>query len=194
MIIALDPDIPGGRERLFLRADPAGPGLRWKIDGVPVIPAGGWRPLPGRHRIALVIKRVRGRYAAFAHDLVMVPVAGLGALWLRFNLGDIPEVYLYHALLDLGAIVPIQAGVFWAFGLYRGVWQFASLSDLVRIAKAVLTGTVAVVLFMTTRLVWAPRSVIPLYAILLAGLLGGPRLLYRWAKDSYLETRGVRGS
>ncbi len=142
-----------------------------------------------------MIKRVRGRYAAFAHDLVMVPVAWLGALWLRFNLGDIPEVYLYHALLDLGAIVPIQAGVFWAFGLYRGVWQFASLPDLVRIAKAVLTGAVAVavMLFMTTRLVWVPRSVLPLYAILLAGLLGGPRLLYRWAKDSYLETRGGQG-
>ncbi len=53
MIIALDPDIPGGQERLFLRADPGGPGLRWEIDGVSVPSAGGWRPLPGRHRIAL---------------------------------------------------------------------------------------------------------------------------------------------
>ena len=45
-----------------------------------------------------LIRGVRGRYAAFTHDLVMVPVAWLGALWLRFNLRDIPDVYLYHAL------------------------------------------------------------------------------------------------
>ncbi len=143
-----------------------------------------------------MIKRVRGRYAAFTHDLVMVPAAWLGALWLRFNLGDIPEVYLVHALLDLLAIVPIQAGVFWCFGLYRGVWQFASLPDLVRIAKAVLTGAVAVglVLFMATRLEWVPRSVIPLYILLLLGFLGGPRLLYRWTKDSYLKTQGAQGA
>jgi FlaA1/EpsC-like NDP-sugar epimerase len=142
-----------------------------------------------------LIRGVRGRYAAFTHDLVMVPVAWLGALWLRFNLGDIPDVYLYHALLDLATIVPIQVAVFWCFGLYRGVWHFASLPDLVRIAKAVLTGSVAValVLFMTTRLEWVPRSVIPVYLILLVGLLGGPRLLYRWAKDSYLESQAGHG-
>jgi len=39
------------------------------------------------------------------------------------------------------ATVPIQVAVFWCFGLYRGV--FASLLDLVRVAKTVLTGSVA---------------------------------------------------
>ncbi|MBA2594254.1 MAG: hypothetical protein M3495_03410 [Pseudomonadota bacterium] len=55
--IALHPDIPAERQRLFLRAEPALPGLAWQIDRVPFItaagtsPAGtsppvGWQPVP----------------------------------------------------------------------------------------------------------------------------------------------------
>jgi penicillin-binding protein 1C len=76
MRIALDPDIPAERQRLFLRAEPALPGLAWQIDRVPVrSPAGtsaaGWPPVPGRHHLTLldpngrivdgVVFEVRGR-------------------------------------------------------------------------------------------------------------------------------------
>ncbi|MGH8568144.1 MAG: penicillin-binding protein 1C, partial [Gammaproteobacteria bacterium] len=82
MSIALDPDIPAERQRLFLRAEPALPGLAWQIDRVPFIsaagtsPAGtsalGWRPVPGRHHLTLLdangrivdsmVFEVRGRH------------------------------------------------------------------------------------------------------------------------------------
>jgi penicillin-binding protein 1C len=76
MTIALDPDIPAERQRLFLRAEPALPGLAWQIDRVPVrsaagTSAAGWRPVPGRHHLTLhhpngrivdsVVFEVRGR-------------------------------------------------------------------------------------------------------------------------------------
>ncbi|MGQ0592605.1 MAG: penicillin-binding protein 1C [Gammaproteobacteria bacterium] len=76
MSIALDPDIPAERQRLFLRAEPALPGLAWRIDRVPFLStagpsAGGWRPVPGRHHLTLldpsgriadsVVFEVRGR-------------------------------------------------------------------------------------------------------------------------------------
>jgi penicillin-binding protein 1C len=54
MTIALDPDIPAGRERLFFRAEPALPGLRWELDRVAVVASAGWRPVPGRHQLELI--------------------------------------------------------------------------------------------------------------------------------------------
>ena len=63
----------------------------------------------------------------------MIPLAWIGAYWLRFNLGVIPEYYLESALENLLIVLVLQGVVFRYFGLYRGVWRFASLPDLIRI-------------------------------------------------------------
>jgi FlaA1/EpsC-like NDP-sugar epimerase len=57
-----------------------------------------------------------------------------------------------------------------------------------RIAKAVWVATAvsAVAIFLLTRMAYVPRSVIPLGALLLMFLLGGPRFIYRWLKDRRL--------
>ena len=127
----------------------------------------------------------------FIHDLLMVPVAWLGSFWLRFNLSAIPENYLSRALLVLPLVIAIQAVAFYLFGMYRGVWRFASLPDLVRILKAVGTGTALSigVLFLLYRLEDIPRSIILLYPLLLLILLSGPRFLYRWSRDHKLNLK-----
>lgn len=141
-----------------------------------------------------ILTRLRSRISAILHDLAMVPVAWFGAYWLRFNLEHIPDPYWQHALYAIPVVLVVQAGFFWYFGLYRGVWRFASLPDLMRIAWAVLAGMVvsATVIFFLMRLHGVPRSVFPLYALLLGVLLGGPRLLYRWVKDHHLYTHSGR--
>jgi len=132
-----------------------------------------------------VLSKLRNRGAAFAHDLIMIPIAWLGAYWLRFNLESIPNPFLEQGLRILPVVMLIQGAVFWYFGLYRGVWRFASIPDVVRITKAVIVGvaTSAVVIFLMTRLVLVPRSVFPLYGIMLIALISGPRLAYRYLKD-----------
>jgi FlaA1/EpsC-like NDP-sugar epimerase len=133
----------------------------------------------------------RNRLSAVIHDLLVIPVAWLGAFWLRFNLGEIPPYYLKSALSALPLVLIVQGLLFWYFGLYRGVWRFASLPDLVRIIKAVAMGgiVVALSLFFVFRMQYLPRSVFPLYGLLLVVLLGGPRLVYRWLKDHKLYSR-----
>jgi penicillin-binding protein 1C len=57
MLIALDPDIPEGSQRVPFEARPASARLRWRLDGRDLGPAGEtlfWDPAPGRHRLALV--------------------------------------------------------------------------------------------------------------------------------------------
>jgi penicillin-binding protein 1C len=56
-IVALDPDIPQDRQRVFLESDPPDAQLRWRLDGLPAGAAGSlalWEPVRGRHRLELV--------------------------------------------------------------------------------------------------------------------------------------------
>jgi len=115
----------------------------------------------------------------------MIPVAWIGAYWLRYNLGSIPADQLYVALKSLVVLLAVQAVAFRYYGLYRGVWRFASVPDLIRIVKAALVGMAfsAIAIFLLTRMEGVPRSVFPLYGLLLVSFLGASRLLVRWSKD-----------
>ena len=133
----------------------------------------------------MISKLINNRALAIFHDLAMIPVAWFGAYWLRYNLGVIPGEQLSIATETLAIVVVIQAIAFRYYGLYRGVWRFASVPDLIRICKAVLMGMAfsAVTIFLFTRMEGFPRSVFPLYVLLLITLLGSSRLLVRWSKD-----------
>ncbi|MBU1191314.1 MAG: polysaccharide biosynthesis protein [Gammaproteobacteria bacterium] len=131
---------------------------------------------------------LRNPSVAFLHDLAMIPAAWFGAYWLRFNMGVIPPEFMSSALKWIPLVVIAQAGTFLYFQLYRGHWRFASIPDLIRIIKAVIAGTfsVMVIIFVISRMELMPRSIFPLYSVLLVGLLSFPRLLYRWIKDRRL--------
>jgi FlaA1/EpsC-like NDP-sugar epimerase len=139
--------------------------------------------------------KFRSRTTIFLHDLSMIPLAWFGAYWLRFNLETIPDEFAATALLYLPLVIAIQVCVFWIFGLYRGVWRFSSMPDLIRIGKAVLTGMffIATALFLYNRLEGVPRSVMPLYVLTLLTLLCIPRFVYRfWKERAFVERIGQR--
>ena len=138
-----------------------------------------------------IFSYLRSRTAVLMHDLLMVPIAWFGAYWLRFNLDPTLEGFFHQALMLLPIIWVSQGTMFWYFGLYRGIWRFASIPDLMRILKAVTAGMVvsATASFIFTRLEGIPRSVFILYGILQVLSLGGPRLVYRLFKDQNLYQR-----
>jgi len=139
--------------------------------------------------------KFRSRTSIFVHDLGMIPLAWFGAYWLRFNLQTIPDEFFYTALLYLPLIILIQVSLFWTFGLYRGVWRFSSMPDLIRIAKAVLAGMffIAISLFLFNRLEGVPRSIMPLYVLNLLAFLCIPRFVYRfWKERMFLDSIGQR--
>jgi FlaA1/EpsC-like NDP-sugar epimerase len=91
--------------------------------------------------------------------------------------------------LVLAVSLPVQAAAFWLFGLYRGIWRFASIPDLMRILKSVWSGVAVtfLLLFLINRLEGIPRSVMVLYPIFLTMGLTGPRLVYRWFRDHRIK-------
>lgn len=126
-------------------------------------------------------------FFAVLHDIVVAAIAWFGAFLLRFNF-SIPDEFVDSMLQTLIWVVLLQTFVFIAFGLYRGVWRFASVSDLKRIFLAIASSTVLIIaiLFMSQTDIIIPRSVIILDPLLLILMMGGSRFIYRAWKDHQL--------
>ncbi len=123
------------------------------------------------------------RFAVFFHDLLMVwlgwQLLHAGRYWV---MQDAPPLPLWN--VDTALVIIIQAAIFWGMGLYRGLWRFASVADLMNIFKACFLGAIAIVVVLAyKRLNGIPISVLMVYPFALAALLGTPRLLYRAWKD-----------
>src|SRR5258708_34882706 len=73
-------------------------------------------------------------------------------------------------------------------GMYRCMWVFASLPDLMRISKAVASGALIVMIgaAMLQPSPIIPRSVLIVSPLLLFMATGGSRALYRAIKEFYL--------
>ena len=128
------------------------------------------------------------RTAVVVHDLCMVWVAWIGLHQLRYAILPLPPTLTLWST-ETAIVLLAQGLVFWRVGLYRGIWRFASVPDLLNILKAGAIGLLAIVvgLFLYNRLDQVPRTVLVLYPIVLTALLGMPRLLYRAWKD-YRQT------
>ncbi len=131
---------------------------------------------------------VNRAYVAFAHDVIMAAVAFVLSMYLR--VGD-AIIYYDMQMLVLGTIVftLVSASVFWSMRMYRGVWRYASLPDLITITKSASLAVLifVVIMFATTRLEDLPRSLPVINWFILIALLGGPRFIYRLFKDRGLD-------
>ncbi|ALN58268.1 epimerase/dehydratase [Lysobacter enzymogenes] len=129
------------------------------------------------------------RLAVVAHDLAMVWLVWQALHKLRFGvIAQPPPLPLWST--EIALVLAAQGLVFWQVGLYRGLWRFAGVPDLWNIFKACMLGLFAIVLglFLYNRVDQVPRTVLVLYPLVLMGMLGAPRLLYRAWKDSRIDS------
>jgi FlaA1/EpsC-like NDP-sugar epimerase len=133
-------------------------------------------------------------WMALGHDMAAAILAWYLAYWLRFNT-DIPQFNVPNMVTTMLWVVPLQAAVFFVSGMYRGIWRYASVPDLQRIALAV-TLSLLIIALMLVMLPHqeppVPRSVLLLDPMLLILFLGGSRLGYRVWKERRL--RNLLGS
>jgi len=132
---------------------------------------------------------------AFLHDVCVAVLAWVIAYLLRFNF-IIPAEHIAFLWKSVLLVVPLQALIFIRFGLYRGVWRFASIPDLKRILLAVGSAAVIVIalLFMLAPYISVPRSVLILDPILLMMMMGGSRFIYRsWKEHMLYGPNQMRG-
>ncbi len=129
---------------------------------------------------------------AMLHDAVAATLAWLFAYLLRFNF-ELPVNFMIELQRLLPWVVVLQMVVFWQFGLYRGIWRYASLNDLRRIVLAVLLAAILLpfALWMLRSGLIIPRSVLVLNPLLLMLIMSGSRLLYRmWKERGQMKLSG----
>ncbi|WP_429259851.1 polysaccharide biosynthesis protein [Paraburkholderia sp. GAS334] len=126
-------------------------------------------------------------FSAFLFDLCAATGAWVAAYVIRFN-GAVPAEFETGAMHSLIWVLPAYGVMFRVFGLYRGMWVFASLPDLLRISKAVVSGALVtmVLAIMVQPTPIVPRSVLLVSPLLLFLAMGGSRAFYRASKEFYL--------
>jgi FlaA1/EpsC-like NDP-sugar epimerase len=142
-----------------------------------------------------VLKIYNRANIAFFHDVIMASLSFVIALFLRLG-SDIEFYPTDQLVLGTGLFTGVAAIVFRAMRMYRGVWRYASLNDLLNITKSasLVILIFLVLLFLTTRLEDLPRSLPFINWFVLIALLGGPRFLYRLFKDRRLEFKLERNT
>lgn len=124
---------------------------------------------------------------AFFHDTSVVLAAWWFAFALRFNF-HIPVEFTRYIFESMPVIFLCHGIAFYTFGLYKGVWRFASLPDLKRIMRAVgfaalLSASYALLVHPS---IIIPRSVLILNPMILLLTMGGSRFIYRAWKERRL--------
>ncbi|HOJ43633.1 MAG TPA: nucleoside-diphosphate sugar epimerase/dehydratase, partial [Syntrophorhabdaceae bacterium] len=103
---------------------------------------------------------------------------------LRFNF-NVPDIYINVFVRSVPILFVIRVICFHVFGLYRGVWRYASMNDLLRILKAVTLGTVifSAYVFFYFRVESFPRSTVIIDWFIIITFLGGSRFFYRFFRE-----------
>jgi len=124
----------------------------------------------------------------FLHDILMSGVAFALAMYLRLG-SQAWENYRLALLMGIPVFMALSAFSCLFVRLYRGMWRYASLPDLLALTRASALTMLLFVpgMFFANRLESIPRST-PIIAFMAQlALLGGPRFVYRWLKDKGLS-------
>lgn len=111
-------------------------------------------------------------------DVVLVTLAYWSAYAINFPPTS-PAWNLFFRTLPV--LVFIKMSVFLVVGVYRGLWRYTSMSDLIVFGKAVVLGSVAslLVLLFAFRFEGFSRKVFVIDAVLMFLFLAGSRLAFR---------------
>ena len=127
---------------------------------------------------------------AYLHDIFVTVICFNLSIFLRlgYEFSSIPNsIIIYGTIL----ITIIGAIVYRFIGLYKGIWRYASINDLINIVKAssITIATFLILMFAITRLDNFPRSVLFINWFVLIMSLSGSRAIYRLYKDKNLFLR-----
>jgi len=113
-------------------------------------------------------------------DAGLVCVSYVLAYLIRFE-NNIPPEQIEMLVKTLPWIVPAKILIFAWLGLYRGMWRYTSILDLINIIKATVisAGAIALALLLIRHFEGFSRSILVMDALLTLMLIGGVRLLIR---------------
>lgn len=124
------------------------------------------------------IKKYTRQITFVLTDIAFVYLAIFIGLFCRFE-GDIPVNYQRMAVIHGFYISVIFIILFFLFGLYHSLWEYAGLREIFRVGGACVLGTFIVVIIGILAHERLPFSVSAIACLALILLVGGVRILYR---------------
>jgi len=159
------------------------------LSGARVYPQGS-KP----ERIGQINKRVilsgtiyhKRRIVEVLIDLTIICLSYISAYLLRFE-GVLSEQNLQLIAISLPLIITIRLICFFWFGLYRGVWKYIGLHDLISIFKAVTLGSAIsiMVLLLFFRFESYSRALFVIDWLLLLVAISGVRIVLRIFREFF---------
>lgn len=127
-------------------------------------------------------------------DVALICLAYTASFFVRFD-GDIPEEHFVVLAQSLSLIIPLKLLAFSSFGLYRGVWRYVGMRDLLAILKAVTVSSLLVITAMTMlfRFELFPRTVFVIDWMILLLLAAGVRVLIRAIREYLFSISASNG-
>lgn len=113
-------------------------------------------------------------------DLILIPLAYWISYLLRFE-GSAYGANFHIFFKSLPIVVACQLFAFFLFGVYRGIWQYVGMRDVIVFGKAITVGTVLSVLVNlgVYRFMGFSRTVFVIYWFILFALVTASRFSYR---------------
>ncbi len=113
-------------------------------------------------------------------DTIILALCYGGAFWLRFEGGELNahRSFLLHTLPPL---VLLKLFSFFISDMYRGMWRYAGIRDLLNVVKGSVLGTLLFVIYLTMvyHFSGVSRAIIIIDMILTISSIGGFRLIIR---------------
>jgi FlaA1/EpsC-like NDP-sugar epimerase len=121
---------------------------------------------------------------AISYDLIVAAIAWALAFVARYQFSMEPQ-QMSILFITLPAVLAVELGCFVYFGLYRGIWRYASMYDVKRIGMAVTVSALVVpaMLLLWRHGVGVPRVLYFINPLLLLLFMCGGRIVYRWWKE-----------
>ena len=122
----------------------------------------------------------RNFWIILAIDALLLFVAYFLSYFIRFE-GNIPKEWRLTFINTVWFIIPLKLAVFLNFKLYRGMWRYTSINDLLNLLKATFVSSTIIILAILyiRRFEGYPRSVFVIDAFLTLFFIGGIRLFIR---------------
>ena len=131
----------------------------------------------------------------YLHDIFLTAICFNLSIFLRLGseFNSISSTVIGYGTL---LITVVGAIVYRATGLYKGIWRYASINDLINIIKAssMTIAAFLVLMFTITRLENFPRSVLFINWFVLILSLSGARAIYRLYKDKKFVLGSIKNT
>lgn len=131
-------------------------------------------------------------------DGILLNLSFLLAFYIRFDgvlAGRMASQYFPVYLNNILLFTLIKLGLFYLFGLYKNLWKYASIEEVLQLVACSFVANGGLITYMMMTQLSLPRSIYILVFLLDMILIGGVRLSYRMTKGLRRDLReqGIEG-